>query len=208
MRPGLLAAFGFPWSASSNAADVAVKVADHFPPGHVIPHTLLRPWMARVEELTGKKVRFTHFPAQQLVKQTEALSAVQRRVVDIVLVNPGLFPTEFALTGVSFLPNGYDTVVHGGKALQGLFEHPAIKDEFRRAGLRILLIEPLDAYEALTARPVTRPADIRGLKFAPRRPTGGNAWLAQRRPRLRRRDATRNADDRWRAIRIQHRQIV
>ncbi len=161
----LAGAIGFPWSASSIAADVAVKVADHFPPGHVIPHTLLRPWMARVEELTGKKVRFTHFPAQQLVKQTEALSAVQRRVVDIVLVNPGLFPTEFALTGVSFLPNGYDSVVHGGKALQILFEHPAIQDEFRRAGLRVLLIEPLDAYEALTARPVTRPADIRGLKI-------------------------------------------
>lgn len=153
------------WWSPSHAADINVKVADHFPPGHVIPATLLKPWMARVEELTGKKVGFTHFPAQQLVKQNEALSAVQRRIVDIVLINPGLFPTEFPLTGVSFLPNGYDTVVNGGKALQELFRHPAIVEEFRKAGLRVLLIEPLDAYEALTNRPVNRPADLKGFKI-------------------------------------------
>lgn len=152
-------------SPRSAAADVAVKVADHFPPGHVVPNTLLKPWMARVEELTGKKVRFTHFPAQQLVKQNEALSAVQRHIVDIVLINPGLFPTEFPLTGVSFLPNGYDSVVHGGKALQELFQVPSVQEEFRRAGLRVLLIEPLDAYEALTNRPVNRPGDLRGFKI-------------------------------------------
>lgn len=149
----------------SAAADLNVKVADHFPPGHVIPATLLKPWMVRVEALTGNKVRFTHFPAQQLVKQNEALSAVQRRVVDIVLINPGLFPTEFALTGVAFLPNGYDTVAHGGKALQELFKQPAIVEEFRKAGVRVLLIEPLDAYEALTNRPVSRPADLKGFKL-------------------------------------------
>lgn len=161
----VLCALGLTWLNASIAADIVIKVADHFPPGHVIPHTLLKPWMARVEELTGKKVRFTHFPAQQLVKQNEALSAVQRRVVDIVLINPGLFPTEFALTGVAFLPNGYDTVVHGGKALQELFKQPAIVEEFRKTGLRVLLIEPLDAYEALTNRPVNRPADLKGLKI-------------------------------------------
>jgi TRAP-type C4-dicarboxylate transport system substrate-binding protein len=153
------------WCGQGSAADLNVKVADHFPPGHIIPATMLKPWMAKVEEFTAKKVRFTHFPAQQLVKQNEALSAVQRRVVDIVLINPGLFPTEFALTGVAFLPNGYDTVVHGGKALQELFKQPAVIEEFRKAGLRVLLIEPLDAYEALTNRPVNRPADLKGFKI-------------------------------------------
>lgn len=153
--------FSFP----AVAADLNVKVADHFPPGHVVPTTLLKPWMARVEEITGKKVGFTHFPAQQLVKQNEALGAVQRRVVDIVLINPGLFPTEFPLTGVAFLPNGYDSVVHGGKALKELFKQPPVMEEFRKAGVRVLLIEPLDAYEALTNRSVTKPADLKGLKI-------------------------------------------
>lgn len=153
------------FSLPAGAADLNVKVADHFPPGHVIPATLLKPWMTRVEELTGKKVQFTHFPAQQLVKQKEALGAVQRRVVDIVLINPGLFPTEFPLTGVAFLPNGYDTVTHGGKALQALFKQPAVAEEFRKAGLRVLLIEPLDAYEALTNQPVNKPSDLKGLKI-------------------------------------------
>lgn len=160
-----LCSIALSFSQPAAAADVNVKVADHFPPGHVIPATLLRPWMSKVEELTAKKVRFTHFPAQQLVKQNEALSAVQRRIVDIVLINPGLFPSEFPLTGVSFLPNGYDTVVHGGKALQELFKQPAVMEEFRKAGLRVLLIEPLDAYEALTNRPVNRPADLKGFKI-------------------------------------------
>ena len=164
MSLGVLCALVLAWSSPAVAAEIAVKIADHFPAGHVIPQTLTKPWMARVEELTNKQVKFTHFPAQQLVKQVEALGAVQRRVVDIALVNPGLFPTEFALTGVSFLPNGYDSVVHGGRALQRLFQHAAIQDEFRRAGVRVLLVEPLDAYEALTEKPVKTPADLRGLK--------------------------------------------
>jgi TRAP-type C4-dicarboxylate transport system substrate-binding protein len=146
------------------AADITVKIADHFPAGHVIPSTLTKPWMARVEELSGKKVKFTHFPAQQLVKQVEALGAVQRKVVDIALINPGLFPTEFALTGVTFLPNGYDSVVHGGKALQRLYQHKAVLDELKKAGVKVLLIEPLDSYESMTDRPVKTPADLRGLK--------------------------------------------
>ena len=146
------------------AADITVKIADHFPAGHVIPHTLTKPWMARVEELSGKKVKFTHFPAQQLVKQVEALGAVQRRVVDIALINPGLFPTEFALTGVTFLPTGYDSVVHGGKALTRIYQHKAILEELKKTGVRVLLIEPLDSYEAMTDKPVKTPADLRGLK--------------------------------------------
>jgi len=152
------------WAPAVPAADITVKIADHFPAGHVIPATLTKPWMARVEELTGKKVKFTHFPAQQLVKQVEALGAVQRKVVDIALVNPGLFPTEFALTGATFLPNGYDSVVHGGKALRRMYSHKAVQEELKKAGVRVLLIEPLDSYEAMTEKPVKSPADLRGLK--------------------------------------------
>lgn len=166
------------WTGPALPADqITVKIADHFPAGHVIPQTLTKPWMTRVEELTGKRVKFTHFPAQQLVKQVEALGALQRRVVDIALVNPGLFPTEFALTGVAFLPNGYDSVAHGGRALQRFLQHPAVQNEFRRAGVRPLLIEPLDAYEALTDRPVKTPGDLRGLKI--RAAGEGQVWAAR-----------------------------
>ncbi len=160
----VLCAVVLAWAPAAPAADITVKIADHFPAGHVIPATLTKPWMVRVEELTGKKVKFTHFPAQQLVKQVEALGAVQRKVVDIALVNPGLFPTEFALTGATFLPNGYDSVVHGGKALRRIYSHKAVQEELKKAGVRMLLIEPLDSYEAMTEKPVKSPADLRGLK--------------------------------------------
>ncbi len=55
---GLLVATAFAGSATAAAAadPITVKISDHFPAGHIIPATLTKPWMERVEELTGLRL--------------------------------------------------------------------------------------------------------------------------------------------------------
>lgn len=148
-----------------STATIMVKISDHFPVGHIIPRSLTKPWMARVEELTGGRVKFTHYPSQQLVKQVDALPALQRKVVHIALVNPGLFPTEMPLSGVLFLPGAYDTVAHGGKALKAFFRFKPIQDEFAKVGVKPLLLDPLDPYEYIGNKPIHKPHDMKGVKL-------------------------------------------
>lgn len=154
-------------SGNARAADpVTIKVSDHFPVNHIIATTVTKPWLARTEELSGAKIKMQHFPSQQLVKQTDALPALQRRIIDIAFVIPGLFPTEFELTGVAFLPGGYSTIAEGSKALQTLLSHEAIRNEFAKAGAVPKLVVPFDTYEILSRdRAVRMPDDVRGLRL-------------------------------------------
>lgn len=154
-------------ASTADAADpVTIKISDHFPVNHIIPTSITKPWMARAEELSGAKIKFQHFPAQQLVKQTDALPALQRRIVDTAFIIPGLFPTELELTGVAFLPGGYSTIVEGSRAIERLLTHAAIRNEFGKAGAVPILIVPFDTYEILSRdRPVRMPDDVRGLRL-------------------------------------------
>lgn len=157
---------GLSGKALSQQSTITVKIADHFPSGHPLLREFTRPWMARVEELTKGVVKFNHYPAQQLVKQREALPAIQRAIVDIGSMNPGAFTTELPLSGVVFLPNGYDTVMQGGKAIKKLFDFNPIKKEFSKSGVKLLIIIPIDPFEIFTSeRLVRKPDDVKGLKL-------------------------------------------
>ena len=167
-------AFGVP---AAEAAD-PIKISDHFPANHISPTSITKPWMAQVEQDSGGQIKFQHFPAQQLVKQTDAVAAVQRRIVDISLINPGLFPTEFPLAGVAFLPGGFSTIVEGGKAIQRLLTHRAVRGEFETVGGTPVLIVPFDGFEIFSReRPINRPDDVRGLRL---RTAGEGQVLATR----------------------------
>ncbi|MFO1188220.1 MAG: TRAP transporter substrate-binding protein DctP [Alphaproteobacteria bacterium] len=151
----------------AHAADpITIKISDHFPANHISPTSITKPWMAQVEQQSNGQIKFQHYPAQQLVKQTDAVAGMQRRIVDISLINPGLFPSEFPLTGVAFLPGGYSSVVEGGKAIRRLLANSAIRNEFEKAGGTAVLIIPFDGFEVFSReRPIHRPEDVRGLRI-------------------------------------------
>lgn len=161
------------------AADpITIKISDHFPANHISPTSITKPWMAEAEQKSGGQIKFQHFPAQQLVKQTDAVAAAQRKIVDISLINPGLFPSEFPLTGVAFLPGGYSSVVAGGKAIERLLAHSAIRNEFEKVGVVGVLIVPFDGFEIFSReRPINKPEDVRGLRI---RTAGEGQVLATR----------------------------
>jgi len=160
------------------AQSVTIKISDHFPASHISPTSITKPWMAAVEKRSNGQIKFQHFPAQQLVKQTDAVAAVQRRIVDISLINPGLFPTEFPLTSVGFLPGGYASIADGGRAIQKLLTHPAIRAEFEKVGATPIVVVPFDGFEVFSRdRPINSPADVKGLRL---RTAGEGQVLATR----------------------------
>ncbi|SMF55464.1 TRAP-type C4-dicarboxylate transport system, substrate-binding protein [Tistlia consotensis] len=86
------------------AAKIEVTVAHGSPLKHVIAAQGVQPWMDRVTELTGGAVKFNYYPAGQIAKLKELLSALQSGVADFVPVPVGYVSDKLPLNGVSMLP--------------------------------------------------------------------------------------------------------
>ena len=82
------------------AAEVTLKVADTFPPGHYIVETGTTYWMDRVTELTDGEIKFQYFGAGQLGSLRDMFSMVQTGVVDIGYVPPAYNGGTMPLAGV------------------------------------------------------------------------------------------------------------
>ncbi len=91
------------WSANAQA-QITLKVADSFPAGHYVTRYMTKPWMEEVTEKTGGKVKFEHYPAEQLGKLKDMLMLAQSGVTDIAYVVPSIVPDKMPLSPVAELP--------------------------------------------------------------------------------------------------------
>src|SRR4051812_40273611 len=97
----ILAACGLGFTASASMAQtMTLKVVDFYPPAHFIPTVGTKPWMERITSLTGGKVKFEYYPAEQLGKLNDLPRLLRSGVADISLVGAGLLPTEFPLATI------------------------------------------------------------------------------------------------------------
>src|SRR3546814_5667675 len=67
----------------------------------------------RAEELSGGRLKFEYYPAQQLGKFKDNLSLVERRVADIAGISPAYTSEEFPISGVTDLPGMYSNSCRG-----------------------------------------------------------------------------------------------
>jgi TRAP-type C4-dicarboxylate transport system substrate-binding protein len=80
-----------------------LKIADSLPSTHYsVPATKF--WMARIEELSGGKVKFQHYPAEQLAKAKDLLDSIQNRIADIAYIPAQYFAEKMPLSTVGGLP--------------------------------------------------------------------------------------------------------
>ena len=94
-------------AATAQTAQTALRVADSFPTGHYIAENQTKPWMEKVKELTGGKVSFQYFPAEQLGKAKDLLSLTQTGVVDIGYVAPAYASDKMPVSEVAMLPGAF-----------------------------------------------------------------------------------------------------
>lgn len=146
---------------------LTLKVADSYPPGHFISEEGTKPWMARITELSGGKVQFEYYPAEQLGKLFDLPALLEGGVADVVLVASGLQPGDYPLaSGLPALAGKASTVRQVTDAYWTLLKVDGpIRAEYSSKGMHPLAFFGLPQFEIVSARkPVATLQDFQGLK--------------------------------------------
>lgn len=156
-------------SAPANAQEtITLKIADIFPTTHYIVTEGTQRWMDKASELSGGRLKFEYYPAQQLGKAADILSLTQSGVADIGAVAPAYTPEKLPLTVVGELPGAFETACAGSYALTQLGRHDGLlgKAEYEPQGVRVLYANMLAPYTVMTSRtPIEKISDLQGLKI-------------------------------------------
>jgi TRAP-type C4-dicarboxylate transport system substrate-binding protein len=155
-------------SAISRAEEtLTLKVADSYPPGHFLSEQGAKPWMARVAELTGGKVQFQYYPAEQLGKLFDLPTLLEGGIADVVLVASGLLPGDYPLaSGLPALAGKASNVKQVTDAYWSLLATDGpVRAEYTSKGMHPLFFYALPQFEIVsTKKPVAKHQDFRGLK--------------------------------------------
>lgn len=165
---GILAALMLSVSAGAAAAqDITLRVADSLPVGHYIAEGVLIPLMQKTTQLTGGKVTFEHFPAQQLGKAKDMLSLVESGVADIAYVGASYVSDKLPLSSVGELPEGFTTSCEGTAAFWELARPGGVLDqaEYAPKGVRALAVLVLPPYQIFSSTEMTGIDSLSGMKI-------------------------------------------
>jgi TRAP-type C4-dicarboxylate transport system substrate-binding protein len=153
-------------------ADERLRLADSLPVGHFLAESGTRFFMDRVKEISGGKVTFEYYPAEQLGKAKDLLSLTRSGIVDVGYVVPSYTSDKMPLSAVAELPGPFVTACQRTLAYFGLARSGLIDEaEFKPNGVRILFTLVAPAYQLFTAtRRIEGLKSMAGLKV---RTTGG-----------------------------------
>jgi TRAP-type C4-dicarboxylate transport system substrate-binding protein len=147
---------------------VLLKIADIFPTTHYIVTKGTQVWMDKAVELSGGRIQFQYFPAQQLGKAADILSLTQSGVADIGAVAPAYVPAKMPLTAAGELPHMFDSACAGSYALTKLAQPDGLlgKAEYTPQHVRLLFANMLAPYTVMTSEaPLNSYKGLKGLKI-------------------------------------------
>ena len=123
-------------------------------------------FMKRVEELTNGKVKFQHYPAEQLGKAADMLKLLQGGIADIAYIGPTYMTGKLPLSSVGEVPGIFTDSVSGSKAIWKLAQGILYEKEFKPYGVRPLVASLFPAYYVFTTKkPVTSLDHLKGMKI-------------------------------------------
>lgn len=155
-------------TASSQTAEKAIvlKFATIQPETHPTNVTGALFFIKRVEELTNGKVKFQHYPAEQLGKAADMLKLVQGGTADIAYIGPTYMAGKLPLSSVGEIPGVFSDPVAGSKAIWKLAQDTLYEKEFKQYGVRPLVASLFPAYYAFsTKKPIKSIGDLKGMKI-------------------------------------------
>ncbi|MGU3663620.1 TRAP transporter substrate-binding protein DctP [Methylobacterium sp. A49B] len=153
-------------------ADERLRLADSLPVGHFFAESGTRFFMDRVKEISGGKVAFEYYPAEQLGKAKDLLSLTRSGIVDVGYVVPSYTSDKMPLSAVAELPGPFVTACQRTLAYDSLARTGPIDEaEFKPNGVHMLFTLVAPAYQLFTAsRRIEGLKSMAGLKV---RTTGG-----------------------------------
>lgn len=164
--------------SSAYASEMKLRVGDSFPVGHYISEHGTKPWMEKVTSLTGGKVVFEYYPAEQMGKAKDLLSLTQAGTIDIGYVAPAFVTDKLPLSVVGELPLPFSKSCEGTLAFWQLAKEGGVLDkvEFEPTGVRVLWSLVLAPYQLYMAKQEIKSIDVvQGKKI---RTTGAAKVLA------------------------------
>lgn len=136
--------------ATTAAAAETMVVGHGFSPTHFFAKDLTQPWMACVEEGTGKALTFDYYPSGQIAAATATLDALNTGLLNVSAVSIGYVTNKLPLNGISMLPNMGETsqqmVVAYRRALEQI---PELSEELRANGIKPLIINLFPPYQIM-----------------------------------------------------------
>ena len=154
------------------AADdvITLRIADSLPSGHFLYDAVTRPFIQAAEQASNGRIKFRHFPAEQLGKSRDMLRLTQHGVMDIGYVVPSYQPDKLPLSAVAELPGSFgNDLCIGTHAFWNLTREGGFlrTQEFDRHGVRPLAVFMMSGYniELSNGRHVAHLEDLRGLKI-------------------------------------------
>lgn len=153
---------------------IELRVADSLPAGHIISENLTKPWMKLVGELSGGRIDFKYFPAEQMGKAKDMLTLTQSGVIDIGYVGPSYISEKMPLSAVAELPGASTSACQVMKAYWSLAKEGGFlqTNEFKPNRIRPLLVAALPPYQVVlgSSKSVASLKDLEGSKL---RASGG-----------------------------------
>lgn len=155
-------------SGAAAQQKIKLKIADPFPTTHYVATEGVKPWIAKATELSGGRLEFEYYPAQQLGKAKDMLSLAQSGVAEITMIAPAYIPDKLPLSVVGELPAMFTNTCRGSRALAKISQPGNIlgDHELKSHGVRVLLPNMLAPYTVMTAKAELKSyTDLAGLKI-------------------------------------------
>jgi TRAP-type C4-dicarboxylate transport system substrate-binding protein len=131
------------------------------------PVTVPVEFLAReVAARTAGQIKIEPVYGEALSKAVEMLDGLKAQAFEAALLCAAYYPAKLPLFTVLDLPMlAPDDVSAQGRIQTALAEHPAMRQEFRRWGIRMLLPAPLPQYQLMGNRRITRAEDFKGVRI-------------------------------------------
>ncbi|HLV76794.1 MAG TPA: TRAP transporter substrate-binding protein DctP [Marinobacter sp.] len=155
-------------TSASEVEPITFKFAEWLPTTSFATEYGAIPFMEKVEELSGGKMKFDFYPAEQLGRGSESLTLLQTGVADIANVSPAYISDKLPLSGVIELPEIVQNSCAAANAFYELAQPGGAiyEAEFKRQKVRPLWVGNMGQYRILTKdRKLEALKDLRGLRI-------------------------------------------
>lgn len=159
----------FAAGAAASAQDITLKMATVGPTTHIFNTQGAEPFMERVKELTGGKVDFEYYPAEQLGKSRDYLTLTNTGLADISQIVPSYYSEKMPLSTVPGLPGLASDSCSGTNAVWALIDtDKQIADELKANGIIPLVAWVMVPYQVSTSKAELKKivgGELNGLKI-------------------------------------------
>lgn len=157
-------------SASADDGSVKLTLAESFPETHVISTNVAQKFIAEVEERSGGKVTFEHYPGEQLGKAGDMLDLLGG-AADITFLGPTYLSESLPLSTVATLPGVYPDAIEGGEPFYDMATGILAEEELSKHDAVPLASFVMNQYQLMTSdAAIESTDDVAGLRI---RTSGG-----------------------------------